>query len=343
LEDARKGVKGLCAEYAKSYKSLPPIPCSVTERQARIGNAKGFEFIVEAGTSVSGNAVYYDGFIVKGYVLLRGVNEVYVTNYWAPMPWLYRTYHEQADVSMQSLRFVVKTTYDAEGVPRAISSVTVDEASYAGDDLPRIMWLEYKSAHRLSVEAVLAEAETRYLFDIWNDGSHDISRTIAIEPDDRGGLSYVARYVAQYHLTVRSDHGDPQGDGWYDSGTVATISVNSPVPEAGIMGILGGRYLFASWKGDRGFSSTEPVTRINVTEPQVVAPIWREDYSITYTGIAMVYGVIIAAGLFTLLVQPDRVTPRATPERTKVKFCRFCGAKILPDSKYCKECGTKLS
>jgi len=78
---------------------------------------------------------------------------------------------------------------------------------------------------------------TRLVFASWDDGDKSVSRAIS-----HGG-EYRADYETQYQLTIESAWGNPVGQGWYESGEVAHVSVYSP---AGI--II--RRLFAGWSGD---------------------------------------------------------------------------------------------
>lgn len=84
-------------------------------------------------------------------------------------------------------------------------------------------------------------------------------------------------YKAQFYVKVMSELGKSSGEGWYDAGTTATITINSESPMEGIMGSLGGKETFSGWAGDVQ-SAANPLT-IKVTRPYVIRANWTSDYS----------------------------------------------------------------
>jgi uncharacterized repeat protein (TIGR02543 family) len=91
--------------------------------------------------------------------------------------------------------------------------------------------------------------------------------------------------VPGYYLTVVSDYGDPQGEGWYDSGSTATFSVTSPV------GTIA-RHFFTGWGGDS--TATTPTVNILMDEPKTVTANWRTDYTYLYALIGGIAGTTVA-------------------------------------------------
>jgi hypothetical protein len=83
-------------------------------------------------------------------------------------------------------------------------------------------------------------------------------------------------WETQYYLTVESPHGTATGEGWYNAGSWATISVEESVPMEGLLGIFGVRWVFLQWTGD--LTSISPTTNIPMDSPKQVLAIWREDY-----------------------------------------------------------------
>jgi len=115
-------------------------------------------------------------------------------------------------------------------------------------------------------------ADTRYVFSNWAvDEDAQTGETVSLTVD--APHTAVAEYDTQHYLTVHSDYGDPTGEGWYDDGSVATVSVTSPV------GTLV-RKVFAGWTGDlSGTASTQSIT---IDEPKTVTAEWRDDYLYLY-------------------------------------------------------------
>ncbi len=103
-----------------------------------------------------------------------------------------------------------------------------------------------------------------------------------------------AEYKTQYYLKVVSRHGDPQGEGWYDSGSTATFSVTSP-----IQGGMGIQYVFERWEGDS--STTEPTATIVMDSARVVNAVWKVDYTQLYIIIAILVAVAFLMGVAVTL------------------------------------------
>jgi hypothetical protein len=198
--------------------------------------------------------------------------------------------------------FPLQMTFDVEGVGTedwsASRSVTVDGTSYSGIDLPKSLRFDYKSSHAVSVMSIVPAMTqgTRYVFVDWNDGSEDPSRTVVAEE----GRLYFAEYKTQYLLTVESERGNPQGGGWYDSGASAAVSVNSTIPMEGIMGILGARYVFASWHDSSDqVQSSGPRLTVVVDSPRTLRAVWREDYQLVYIIVA---AILVLVSVIIVLV-----------------------------------------
>jgi len=77
--------------------------------------------------------------------------------------------------------------------------------------------------------------------------------------------TYTIPWQTQYYLTINSAHGTPSGAGWYDAGTTANWSVNSPV--SGDQGI---RYVTAPTSGS-----------VQMNSPQTLTITWTTQYYFT--------------------------------------------------------------
>ena len=95
----------------------------------------------------------------------------------------------------------------------------------------------------------------------------EISQTVTVEPSDPKGLSYVATFCTEYLLTVRSELGSPEGGGWFQSGIATTVRVVSSIPMSGIMGFLGGKWVFDGWYEDGVLVSNSNEAQILVDKP----------------------------------------------------------------------------
>ena len=120
----------------------------------------------------------------------------------------------------------------------------------------------------------------------------------------------VATYTMQYYLTVQSEIGNPQGTGWYASGTMATVSVASPIGK-----II--RHVFSGWSGDS--SDTTATASILVDGPKSLTATWRTEYMQLYILIA---GVLLVAGIVAgvILLWRKRHGLRDLPEHLSDRF-----------------------
>lgn len=157
--------------------------------------------------------------------------------------------------------------------------LTVDGQPYLSGELPESFTWASGSVHEFSVPSAVDIGEgTRLVFTSWDDGVRAASRTVS------DGGEYASDYGTQYLLTIDSAHGDPVGEGWYDSGSVATISVNSP--QGGII-----RRVFTGWSGD--LDGAEMTALVTMDGPKIARANWRTDYLRIYI---LVAGIMAAVG-----------------------------------------------
>lgn len=231
------------------------------------------------------------------------------------------------------LALLMKATFSSScAMPSDATILTIDERICLGRDLPiSFIWIP-GSTHNLNIPSLVPGGEgIRYIFTSWNDGNTLTSRTIS-----QGG-AYTANYEKQYYLTIKSDYGKPEGEDWYSSGSMATISVTSP---AGA--II--RQVFIGWSGD--YSGTTASASLIMDGPKTVTANWRTDYTHLYLlivgGVVLIGG--IAVGKRTLLrkrrektVAPARVERITQPPATI--YCTNCGTEIEPGDAFCAICG----
>ncbi len=142
-------------------------------------------------------------------------------------------------------------------------------------------WYDKSSIATISVTSPVTEPGIRRFFSAWSGDSTATTPTATILMD--GPKTVTANWRSEYYLTVISDYGDPQGAGWYDEGSQATISVT---PSQGR--II--RQVFTGWSGDS--TATTPTATIIMDEPKSVTANWRTDYTQLYITIG---GAVILA------------------------------------------------
>ncbi|MGB2854314.1 MAG: hypothetical protein WBC55_07680, partial [Dehalococcoidia bacterium] len=146
---------------------------------------------------------------------------------------------------------------------------------------------------------IVGDDDTRHVFLKWTvDDDTKTNNSISITMD--ASHTAIADYQTQHYLTVNSEYGDPEGQGWYDDGDMATFSVTSPL--GGIV-----RKVFTKWSGDS--TATSPSTTIQMDEPKAVTANWRDDYLFLYILIGGIV-VVVGGGLALVISQRRAKKPR---------------------------------
>jgi hypothetical protein len=97
-------------------------------------------------------------------------------------------------------------------------------------------------------------------------------------------------YTVQYHINVISNFGRALGTGWYDSGTIATVSV---IPGDGILV----KHFFTGWQGSSIGSGDQESVNILLDSPKTLVANWFVDY----TNVSII-GIIIIASLVSFAI-----------------------------------------
>jgi hypothetical protein len=179
--------------------------------------------------------------------------------------------------------FLIKGTADVDiGTSQASGVLIIDGSPYSASSFPKnFIWAPGSSHNLQATDMVSGTSGTRYVFSSWTDGNTSSSRTVS-----NGGF-YTARYKTQYYLNVNSDYGQPAGKNWYDSGATATISVTTPVEQAGT------KRIFTEWSGD--YTGNTASASVTMNGPKTVTASWRTQYYLTVTS---VYGTPTGTGWY---------------------------------------------
>jgi hypothetical protein len=216
--------------------------------------------------------------------------------------------------------------------------VEIQPSSIAG---PVVKWVTAGQTETIGPydEAVPVGTGIRYFLPgLTVDGAEVRERTAALLMDRAHTIKVT--YVTQYFLKITSPFGDPKGEGWYAAGDVAKYSVTTPY------GILI-QHFFVSWTGD--VTSTQSQGRLTMARPYSIGAKWRDDY--TQLGAALVVLAAVTVGfLFIRRGKAKKITPilpvSGVPASPAILtesggFCIMCGARLPPDSTFCKTCGAR--
>lgn len=188
----------------------------------------------------------------------------------------------------EELGLLVKVAFHTDARFSADTTVlTLDGKPYLSAELPASFTWAAGLVHTFDVPSEVDVGEgTRLVFTSWDDGDKSASRTIS-----RGG-EYGASYKMQYLLAIESAYGSPEGEGWYDAGSSATILAGSS--EGAII-----RRVFTGWSGD--FTGAETTALVTMDAPKAIVANWRNDYLRLYVLVAGIMALVgVAVGAYVL-------------------------------------------
>jgi hypothetical protein len=146
--------------------------------------------------------------------------------------------------------------------------------------------------HNLTVPVTVEfDNQTRLKFSRWSDGITVPNRTVRISTS----RAYEAIYVRQYELTTNGQANSAIGQGWYDAGSDAAISVADMEPMSGVLGLLGGKLRFHAWYEDNQFLTNSSLCMIFMDRPHTLTVMWQADYTTPLTYIAVIVAILILA------------------------------------------------
>ena len=190
-------------------------------------------------------------------------------------------------------------------------------------------------------QTVAGSSGTQYAFKGWQiNGVSQSGNPVTFTIDKP--YTAIAQYTTQYQLVVNSAYGNPQGAGFYDSGSTAQFSVTSPdgFPI---------QQIFVQWQGD--YTGNSPQGSITMDKPHAVQAVWSTSY-LPLIGIAVVVIAIIGGLLFWKSrrkgeAPETKPTPPApgqsgAQQLTALK-CAKCGSENVSGQKFCTNCGQTLT
>jgi len=120
----------------------------------------------------------------------------------------------------------------------------------------------------------VVENQRRMVFTSWSGDFNSESASLTFTVDSPHSLN--ATWTLQYYLSIASSFGEPQGEGWYDSGSSAAFSVVSPVDHGNRT-----RRIFSEWSGD--YAGNELSGSISMDSPKRLLADWKTEYQLSFT------------------------------------------------------------
>jgi len=129
---------------------------------------------------------------------------------------------------------------------------------------------------------------SQLVFNGWTvDGSSQSGPTVTLQMNSPHTV--VAQYTQQYYLTVQSPQGVTSGQGWYNAGSNAPISVSTPPSP-----MFGVNWVFDGWQGS--IQSSTQSTTVLMNGPMTVTATWHQDSTVLYATIAAIIAIIAVGG-----------------------------------------------
>ena len=203
------------------------------------------------------------------------------------------------------------------------TSLSVDSSSLSASSQPALYVWTWDSSHTISAPPTVdVSPGSRLVFNSWDDGTQDATRTVsATQP-----TQYQADYKKQYLLTITSPYGTPVGAGWYDEGSTASIHIDSS-------------YLFWDFAGWSGSSiPPNPDAQLTMTGPVSLQANWSVDFLRVAVVILAIVGIVV--GFVFYRRKGVRVRNRQAMVPVSRVFCASCGAPIQEAAKFCRKCGS---
>ena len=216
-------------------------------------------------------------------------------------------------------------------------AITIDSTLY--DSTQTFDW-EIGSNHLVSVFSPQSDsAGTQYTFNSWSDSSGVLALLSFLDDSSGYTLRYqvpdsadtlYANFDTQHYLTVVSEHGEPDGEGWYAEGDTATFAVSSPDSVE-----VGARFVLNSWIGTGGgaYNGTDSAAAVIMNNPLTETAFWDEQFLICVEVDSAGGGVVVRAPTGDWHNNGTTVTLSAEPDTANgFIFSRWSGALTGADN-----------
>lgn len=188
----------------------------------------------------------------------------------------FRTYDASWSIQRKTYSLTVNTQ-------RSNISVNVNGFPFRTDSWGRLQVPISSGLHTLELEpSIPANPGVRIAFGGWNDGSTSNPRQINVG----GDLTLNAKFVTQYLLTAESPFTNVSGEGWYDTGSTAYISVEHEIDYWN-----GTRHVFTGWTGD--LQSSNSSLSILMDNPKLVKANYKKQYQVRFNADGLPNGTVI--------------------------------------------------
>jgi hypothetical protein len=185
-------------------------------------------------------------------------------------------------------------------------------------------WYNANSTARVSVTTPsnVTENTSRLLFTGWSGDYTSNSTSLAITMTKP--VNVQANWMTQYYVTIITPTGSPSGEGWYNLGTTATVTIQPLIQFANQT-----RYVFIGWNQTSFAQATNLQIRIN--SPTKLQANWERQYLVQ---IQSSYGTPEGSGWYNAGSSAQiSIKPEIDyPNRTRLIFSGWTGDYSTPSS-----------
>lgn len=173
------------------------------------------------------------------------------------------------------------------------AGILIDDQEYIAANSGTLQLKIPAGEHTIKIITPVGYGVERKLFIEWDDKAKEPERKINLTQPS----SYSATYKKQYYLKLWTSYGKTNGTGWYDSGTIAEISITPiSIPMMNSLGILSGTMIFDHWEGD--LVSNESYTSLVMNSPKEISAVWNKDFTNPILFFTFLFIIIAGAASF---------------------------------------------
>jgi hypothetical protein len=150
-----------------------------------------------------------------------------------------------------------------------------------------------------TAESCTGSGCSRLLFEGWYRNGSLFSKdpSVVIAPVS-GPVKLEARWKVQHYVSVATERGSAEGEGWYDDGSYATVKLAATDVDTVLV-----TYRFERWEGLEASDAVieRGLVKVLVDKPRNLVAVWRADYTRVFIliGLALIAAAIILVGMET--------------------------------------------
>jgi hypothetical protein len=145
-------------------------------------------------------------------------------------------------------------------------------------------------------------------------------------------------YLTQHRLSISNQQAVAKGDGWYDDGTLALLSISDTVePTNGLLGILGSICYFQGRYENGNLITPSGHGSVVMNRPHTLVTRWQLDWSRSLACFLIVVGVrVMVAVIFLSRRRSAMRLKNQTYSNYLPRPEKLCSRDVIPTEVYAK-------